>query len=418
MLNRGNGARSWAAATLIVLAACASGDAGSPTEPGPQNPGTPNAQPAAVVAAAGNGQSATVGTRLSTALTVRVTSSAGAAVANVPVIWAVSGGGGSLSATSSLTDASGSASVQWTLGMSAGEQRATATVAGLAPVTFSATAIATAAVATQLAVTRSIAGAVSGVAFATQPVIEVRDASGSRVTSATNAVTATITSGSGSLGGTTTVNAVAGVATFTNLVINGTGAHTVTFSSAGLSSTSSAPLTVAAPPTSSATGSLAFNYSGARSGAFSASGTPVFNASGFLYGTYAGAIKSQQRPNEYTIMGSIAKGGTTADAFMITIGGLTAPGSYPICLFSCGATQPATAATLATVMFNGNWASTGLQSGDPSSTFLMNTGTITITSITATRITGTFTGNGVLAATLSGSLAFMGGTFDVPIINP
>ena len=68
----------------------------------------------------------------------------------------------------------------------------------------------------------------SGFPFSTQPVAELRDAGGLLVATATNAVTATLTTGTGTLVGATTVNAVAGRATFTNLQINGIGAQTVT----------------------------------------------------------------------------------------------------------------------------------------------------------------------------------------------
>src|SRR6185503_7698188 len=57
------------------------------------------------------------------------------------VNWAVATGGGSVSAATSVTNASGLAQINWTLGSTAGAQTATATVSGLtgSPVTFSAT---------------------------------------------------------------------------------------------------------------------------------------------------------------------------------------------------------------------------------------------------------------------------------------
>ncbi len=100
-----------------------------------------------------------------------------------------------------------------------------------------------AATATQLALTTAPAGFESGVNFTTQPVVQVRDANGNTVASNV-AVTAAITSGNGTLGGTTTVNATNGVATFTNLKITGSGAQTITFTSAGLTSAQSASLIV------------------------------------------------------------------------------------------------------------------------------------------------------------------------------
>src|SRR5205085_739561 len=66
----------------------------------------------------------------------------------------------------------------------------------------------------------------------------------------TAAVVATVVSGSATLSGTAIVNAVAGVATFANLVLTGSGPVTLAFSTAGLTPVSSASLTVGstAPP--------------------------------------------------------------------------------------------------------------------------------------------------------------------------
>src|SRR6185436_1642471 len=48
-------------------------------------------------------------------------------------------GGGTLSSTSAVSDATGTATVHWTLGSIAGNQAAVALVSGLTPVTFTAT---------------------------------------------------------------------------------------------------------------------------------------------------------------------------------------------------------------------------------------------------------------------------------------
>ena len=95
----------------------------------------------------------------------------------------------------------------------------------------------------KLAVLTQPVGAPSGAPLATQPVIEIQSASGVRVTSATNTVTAAIASGSGTLGGTTTVTASGGVATFTNLSVTGVGAFALSFTSSGLTSAQSTSLT-------------------------------------------------------------------------------------------------------------------------------------------------------------------------------
>lgn len=83
--------------------------------------------------------------------------------------------------------------------------------------------------ATQLVVTTQPGGAVSGAAFATQPVVELLDSAGKR-TASTATVTAAITSGSGVLLGIAAVAASDGVARFTDLQIDRAGAHTLRFS--------------------------------------------------------------------------------------------------------------------------------------------------------------------------------------------
>ncbi|MEI7557168.1 NHL repeat-containing protein, partial [Candidatus Chlorohelix sp.] len=83
--------------------------------------------------------------------------------------------------------------------------------------------------ATQVPFTTQPNGAVAGSAFTTQPVITVKDENGNPVTNYTGNVTVAIKSGTGAtgavLGGTTTVAAVNGVATFSDLTIDlaGTG---------------------------------------------------------------------------------------------------------------------------------------------------------------------------------------------------
>jgi hypothetical protein len=96
--------------------------------------------PASIVPVPGNAQgTAEVGSKLGQPLTIRVSDSQGRNLSGVTVVWNTSSG--ALSASSSLTDASGLAMVGWTLGPLAGTQSATATVAGLSPVTFTAIAI-------------------------------------------------------------------------------------------------------------------------------------------------------------------------------------------------------------------------------------------------------------------------------------
>src|SRR5262249_29251429 len=88
-------------------------------------------------------------------------------------------------------------------------------------------------------VTQPSASATSGIAFAHQPGVQLRDVSKHDVNEAGVIVVATIASGGGTLGGATTaVTDTSGVASFTNLSITGPGSYTLRFSATGLTSAS------------------------------------------------------------------------------------------------------------------------------------------------------------------------------------
>lgn len=118
---------------------------------------------------------------------------------------------------------------------------------GSASVGLSITVTQTAATATQLAITTQPATTSEGVALPASVRVEIRDADGALVTSATNTVTLAIgnNAGNGTLGGTQTAAAVAGVATFPGLSINQAGtAYTLTAAANGLTGTTSTPFNV------------------------------------------------------------------------------------------------------------------------------------------------------------------------------
>jgi hypothetical protein len=96
----------------------------------------------------------------------------------------------------------------------------------------------------QMAITTQPSGAKAGVAFSTQPVLELRDAAGLKVGNATTAVTASLASGTGTLGGTLTVSGSAGVVRFTNLSLSAQGVASVRFSATGLTAVTSSSFTV------------------------------------------------------------------------------------------------------------------------------------------------------------------------------
>ncbi|MEO8449600.1 MAG: hypothetical protein ABI647_07410 [Gemmatimonadota bacterium] len=89
---------------------------------------------------AGDGQTGTVGSVLSTDIQVRVTDAFDNVKAGIPVTFAVGSGGGAVSSTSVLSDATGIATVKWTLGPISGTQSLTVGAGSLTPATITATA--------------------------------------------------------------------------------------------------------------------------------------------------------------------------------------------------------------------------------------------------------------------------------------
>jgi hypothetical protein len=173
-----------------------------------------------IAISSGNGQSATVQQSLAAPFVVNVTDANGNAVSGALVTWTVNGG--TLSSSSTTTDANGLASTTMTLGVVAGGVSATATAPGGAQVTFTGTAHPGGAA--ELTYTTGPATTVAG---ATMPsvVVAVRDAFNNLVTTSAASVTVAIGNNpaTGTLSGTTTRNAVNGIATFTDLSIDRSG---------------------------------------------------------------------------------------------------------------------------------------------------------------------------------------------------
>lgn len=88
-------------------------------------------------------------------------------------------------------------------------------------------------------------GGQAGVAWSQQPSVHVGDANCNLINSATNSVSMSLQTGSGALGGSVSLNAVAGVATFTNLSLNVSGTDKVLrASAAGLTAADSSAFTI------------------------------------------------------------------------------------------------------------------------------------------------------------------------------
>jgi hypothetical protein len=177
----------------------------------------------------GNGQTGGTGALLPTNLRVLVVDQSGTPVIGARVNWAAAVGGGTLSKASGLTDASGLDNVAWTLGATVGTQQVTATVTGLAPVTFNATASTGAGPASTPTTVVKISGdgqtAISGETLPTPLVVEVRDAAGTPLASVPVAFT---TAGTGFIAPANATTGVDGRASVVWTVSSNTGTTVLT----------------------------------------------------------------------------------------------------------------------------------------------------------------------------------------------
>jgi len=198
---------------------------------------------------AGNNQSVTVGTSVTTAPSVTLKDANNNPASGVTVTFAVAAGGGTVTGGTQTTNASGVATVgSWTLGTTAGANTLTATASAPAlaasPVLFTASALTGAA--TQIAI---LAGnnqsATVGTAVTTAPSVIVKDAFNNPVSGV--AVTFAIATGGGSITGVAQTTIASGVATVGSWTLGTTaGANTLTAIAAALTGS---PLTITATGT-------------------------------------------------------------------------------------------------------------------------------------------------------------------------
>src|SRR5213076_368989 len=168
----------------------------------------------------------------------------------ITVTAAIATGSGTLGGTLTATTTSGGTASFTNLAISgtAGDRTLSFSATGLTQA-VSGTITVSAGAASQLTLTtQPSTTAQSGVAFGRQPVVQLRDGAGNAVSEAGVTVTATIGSGSGSLGGTTTATTNgSGVASFTSLAISGTGGtYTLSFGATGLTSVGSNTIALSA----------------------------------------------------------------------------------------------------------------------------------------------------------------------------
>jgi hypothetical protein len=204
----------------VLLTFCGGGD--SPTDS--------TAVAKVIQMAGGNDQSAIVGSSLANPLVVEVLGAGGRPVGGQMVAWSVVEGSGTLSAPTSVTNASGEARTFLQVGSTPGPQRVQASLGTLSPVSFSATALSRPAA-------RVIAASGGGqeaivTTLLTQPLVaRVVDATGGAVPGAT--VTFSVTSGGGSVQSPTMVSDAAGQASTTWRLGGTPGVQTVSASTPG-----------------------------------------------------------------------------------------------------------------------------------------------------------------------------------------
>ncbi|MEP6780059.1 MAG: Ig-like domain-containing protein, partial [Gemmatimonadaceae bacterium] len=96
--------------------------------------------PSDLIIAQGNNQSAKAGSALPVQIVIRVTGSQNIPIPGVTVAFAITGGTGSISPQSIVTNALGEATARWTLGLGQGAQQASVTAFSLGPIFLTATA--------------------------------------------------------------------------------------------------------------------------------------------------------------------------------------------------------------------------------------------------------------------------------------
>lgn len=212
-----------------------------------------------VVANDGEDQTAGVGTAVAVAPSVVITDAFDNPVEGVTAEFTVTGGGGSVTGETAVSDANGVARVgSWTLGDATGPNMLEATVSGFTPVQFTATA--TAGAASRIEITAGDGQtAVAGEAVTVPPTVTVFDALDNGVEGID--VTFTVTSGGGSVTGSTVASDSDGISTVGSWTLGATaGANTLIATAAGLTDT----LTFSATGIAGAAASIALSSGDAQ----------------------------------------------------------------------------------------------------------------------------------------------------------
>jgi adhesin/invasin len=325
--------------------------------------------PASLTINSGNNQTATVGTQVPTPPSAIVRDANGNPVPNVAVGFLVATGGGSLTGGSATTNAAGIAAVgSWTLGAAAGSNTLTATVSGLAPVTFTATGVAGAAASVGIMAGNN-QSATAGTAVATPPRVLVRDAANNPVVGLS--VGFAVATGGGSVTGPTATTGADGTAAVGSWTLGASaGANTLTATVGG-----QAPVTFTATGTAGLPASLTINNGNNQS---ATSGSAVGIApSVIVRDTHGNPVSG------VTVNFAVASGGGSLSGATPLTGanGIAMVGSWTLGTTAGGNTLTATAGLLGPVTFTATGAA-----GAPASLTINGGNTQTATAGTAVSI--------------------------------
>ena len=207
------------AAAVAVLGACSKKDSNT----GPSTEFTVNAD------ATTNAQTAPVGTAVSKPVEVHVMDNTGAVASGAIVTWTVVNHAGSTATTTSTTDATGTASVAWTLDTLARVDSLQATVQNGTTATITATG--TAGAATKDSTFSGDAQSVAHGSVSAPMIVKVTDRYGNGIAGVAVAWVAT---GGGTLSAASTMTDATGKAQVTLTLGSATGAYTVTATPAAL----------------------------------------------------------------------------------------------------------------------------------------------------------------------------------------
>jgi len=385
-------------------------------------------QPADIVGIDGDGQSASTGTAVAIAPSVRLTDVHGNPVSGVAVSFEVALGGGTLTGANPTTGVDGIAMVgSWTLGDAVGANTLWAfiTVPGQ-PATDSTAALRVAAAVTDTVVFTATAepGQPATLAFVTQPTsadadsviappieVEILDPFGNRVTN-DNATTVdiAITTGSGTMGatlsGTTTRQAVAGLVTFDDLRIDVAGAgYTLDASIPSLALATSTPFDIAMT-----TGQILWlNASGGNwsVGTNWSTGAPpgiTDTAVIVLTGTYTVTLDVSTQIAALVVGSNVT---LSQAATTLTLDGDGAIGPTASYALSGGTLQGAGLLSIAGTM---DWTG-GAMRGSPAVTYVENSGTLAIGGAAVKTLTRDVQNTGSVVWTGAGSVTATDHTF-------